>query len=85
MAVGTASRSTRPRRPVSSRRYPIAPVTDPGTRPSPLETLAVSGGNPSASSTGNVTRVPDPTTVLIIPAQTPATAMMAASPIVTAR
>src|SRR6188768_1869652 len=54
----------------------MAPVSDPGTSPSPLDTLAVSGGYPSARSTGKVTSVPEPTIALIIPAHTPATTMM---------
>ena len=54
----------------------MAPVSDPGTSPSPFDTLAVSGGYPSARSTGKVTSVPEPTIVLIIPAHTPATTMM---------
>ena len=38
-----------------------------------LDTLAVTGGRPMASSTGKVISVPEPTTVLIVPAATPAT------------
>ncbi len=34
-----------------------------------LVTFAVTGGSPTPSSAGNVTSVPDPTTVLIAPAQ----------------
>src|SRR3954449_428258 len=52
----------------------IAPVRLPGTRPSELLTVAVTGGRPTASSTGNVTRVPEPTTALIPPATNPAAA-----------
>ena len=37
-----------------------------------LETLAVTGGTPNASRVGNVINVPDPTTVLMVPAATPA-------------
>ena len=44
----------------------------PGTSPMLLETLAVTGGTPKASSVGNVIKVPEPTTVLIVPAATPA-------------
>lgn len=40
-----------------------------------FDVVAVTGGKPSATSTGKVTSVPDPTTVLINPAQTPASAM----------
>ncbi len=48
-------------------------------RPSALETVAVTGGSPVASSTGKVIRVPEPTTLLMAPAPTPAvnTAAMA--------
>jgi len=37
-----------------------------------LETFAVTGGYPNASSVGNVISVPLPTTVLIVPAAMPA-------------
>ena len=40
----------------------------PGARPTVLETLAITGGTPSASRVGNVISVPEPTTVLISPA-----------------
>src|SRR6185503_10678520 len=43
-----------------------------------FDVVAVTGGYPSATRTGNVTSVPEPTTVLIRPAQTPARAMIAA-------
>ena len=36
-------RSTRALWPASSRRYPIAPETEPGTRPIVFDTLAVTG------------------------------------------
>src|SRR3954453_3474957 len=52
----------------------MAPVRLPGTRPRELETVAVTGGRPTASSTGKVTRVPDPTTALMPPAANPAAA-----------
>src|SRR3954465_4350004 len=52
----------------------MAPVRLPGTRPRELETVAVTGGRPTASSTGKVTRVPEPTTALIPPAANPAAA-----------
>ncbi len=45
---------------------------EPGISPSALDTVAVTGGRPVASSTGKVIRVPDPTMVLIVPAQAPA-------------
>ena len=44
-----------------------------------LETLAVTGGTPNASSVGNVISVPDPTTVLIVPAASPASPISSAS------
>src|SRR3954451_15228054 len=44
-----------------------------------LETLAVTGGTPNASRVGNVISVPDPTTVLIVPAASPARPMATAS------
>src|SRR5919206_542383 len=50
----------------------MAPVRLPATRPSELLTVAVTGGRPTASSTGKVTRVPEPTTALIEPATRPA-------------
>lgn len=50
----------------------MAPLMDPGIRPSALDTVAVTGGSPVASRTGNVISVPDPTMVLIVPAPTPA-------------
>ena len=54
--------------PSSSRRYPQVPEALPGTRPIAFDMVAVTGGNPNATSVGNVTRVPDPTTALIVPA-----------------
>ena len=48
-----------------------APESDPGASPTVLETLAITGGTPSASSVGNVISVPEPTTVLIKPASPP--------------
>ncbi len=50
----------------------MAPLIEPGTRPRVLDTLAVTGGRPVASSTGKVIRVPEPTMVLIVPAPMPA-------------
>ena len=61
----------------SSRRQPNTPDTPAATRPMALEICAVTGGNPRATSTGKVTRVPEPTTVLIVPAQNPASRMTA--------
>src|SRR5829696_7908561 len=51
----------------------------PGTRPTVLLTLAVTGGTPNANRVGNVINVPDPTTVLMVPAATPARAISRAS------
>ncbi|CAM5699783.1 hypothetical protein SGRIM128S_08571 [Streptomyces griseomycini] len=50
----------------------MAPLMEPGIRPSALETVAVTGGRPVASRTGKAIRVPEPTIVLIVPAPTPA-------------
>src|SRR6478609_3430140 len=44
-----------------------------------LETLAVTGGTPNARRVGNVISVPDPTTVLMVPAASPARPMAIAS------
>src|SRR5689334_9616807 len=44
-----------------------------------FETLAVTGGTPSASSVGKVISVPEPTTALIMPAPTPAASTASAS------
>src|SRR5689334_4698861 len=49
-----------------------------------LETFAVTGGTPSASRVGNVTSVPDPTTVLISPAAAPAASRASSSSQLTA-
>ena len=51
------------------------PDSDPGTSPIVFDTLAVTGGMPNASRVGNVISVPDPTTVLMVPAATPASRM----------
>src|SRR5687768_18576235 len=51
----------------------------PGTSPTVLLTLAVTGGTPNARRVGNVINVPDPTTVLMVPAATPARATSTAS------
>src|SRR5690606_10406362 len=47
-------------------------VTDAGTRPTVLETFAVTGGTPSARRTGKVMSVPAPATTLMMPARMPA-------------
>src|ERR1700712_4129244 len=52
----------------------MAPVRLPGTRPRALEMEAVTGARPTASSTGKVTSVPEPTTALMDPAASPASA-----------
>jgi hypothetical protein len=54
-------------------------VADPVIRPMAFDVVAVTGGYPSATRTGNVTSVPEPTTALISPAHSPARAMIAAS------
>src|SRR5262245_17325164 len=51
----------------------------PGTRPTLLLTLASTGGYPKPISVGNVMSVPEPTTVLIVPAAMPAPKMARAS------
>src|SRR3954454_7950376 len=73
------SRRSRERWPVSSGRMARAPEADPGTRPTLLDTLAVTGAYPRASSTGKVISVPEPTTVLIVPAASPAASTRRAS------
>ena len=50
-----------------------------------LETLATSGEKPTASSTGNVISVPLPTTVLMVPAATPASTTATTSSALTPR
>ncbi len=50
----------------------MAPLMEPGIRPRALDTVAVTGGRPVASSTGKVINVPEPTMVLIVPAPIPA-------------
>src|SRR5918911_2008147 len=52
----------------------MEPLRLPGTRPRELLTVAVTGGGPTASSTGRVTSVPEPTTGLMAPAAVPAAA-----------
>ncbi|GMA84920.1 hypothetical protein GCM10025868_01700 [Angustibacter aerolatus] len=44
-----------------------------------FDTFAVTGGTPRASSTGNVTSVPDPTSEFIAPAVAPASATASSS------
>src|SRR4051794_10129972 len=51
------------------------PLSAPGTRPTLLLTLASTGGYPSPISVGKVISVPEPTTVLMVPAATPAPKM----------
>src|SRR5215471_5738703 len=48
------------------------PLSAPGTRPTLLLTFASTGGYPSPISVGKVISVPEPTTVLMVPAATPA-------------
>lgn len=52
--------------------YARAPLIEPGARPTVLETLATTGGKPSATSVGNVMSDPDPATVFTTPAARPA-------------
>ena len=55
----------------------------PGTRPTAFDMVATTGGYPKASRVGKVTRVPEPTTVLIVPAAIPARKMQIASKMLT--
>src|SRR5664279_4418096 len=48
-----------------------------------LDMVAVTGGKPKAMRVGNVISVPDPTTVLIVPAPTPARKMAMISTVLT--
>src|SRR5699024_5161476 len=57
----------------------MVPLMPPKTRPTELEMLALTAGTPSARRVGKVTRVPDPTTVLIPPAHTAASTTTAIS------
>jgi alcohol dehydrogenase len=50
-----------------------------------FETFALTGAYPNASNTGNVINVPLPTTVLIVPAASPAIAIARTSPMLTPR
>ena len=52
----------------------------PGVRPILFDTLARTGGYPSAKSTGKVTSEPPPATALTIPATMPVRKMMKAVP-----
>src|SRR5689334_6890795 len=61
--------------PRSSRRYPQVPDTPPATKPTAFDIVEVTGGYPSATSVGNVMRVPEPTSAVMAPAPTPARAM----------
>src|SRR3954471_16329732 len=63
----------------------MAPDSDPGASPIVFDTLAVTGGMPNARRVGNVISVPDPTTVLMVPAATPASRMATISPKLTGR
>src|SRR4029079_17475152 len=53
----------------------MSPDSDPGASRIVFETLAVTGGMPNARRVGNVISVPDPTTVLMVPAAIPASRM----------
>ena len=57
----------------------MTPLTDPGTSPTVLLTLATTAGKPNASRVGKVMSEPDPTTVLIVPAANPAPVIARAS------
>src|SRR5690625_6433634 len=57
---------------LSSRRYPQVPEKPAATKPMAFDIWAVTGGNPTDTSTGKVTSVPEPTTELMVPAQNPA-------------
>src|ERR1700712_3385733 len=57
----------------------MAPESDPGASPTVLDTLATTGGTPNARRVGNVINVPDPTTVLIVPAAMPESSRAAPS------
>src|ERR1700754_4054264 len=63
----------------------MEPDSEPGTSPTVLETFAVTGGTPSARRVGKVISVPDPTTVLMVPAAIPASRIAAISRPVTGR
>jgi hypothetical protein len=53
----------------------MAPLNEPGTKPTVLLTFATTGVYPNASRVGKVISDPDPTIVLIVPATSPAPAM----------
>ena len=61
------------------RRYATAPLSEPGTSPTVLLTLATTGENPNASRVGKVMSDPEPTMVLIVPATSPTPVMARAS------
>src|SRR6185312_5574714 len=61
--------------PRSSRRYPHVPEMPPAIRPMALLTTAMTGATPRAIRMGKVTSVPEPTTVLMVPAQRPPSRM----------
>src|SRR5699024_12172273 len=48
-----------------------SPKNPLATKPMALETTALNGAEPNATSMGKVTNVPEPTTVLIVPAHSP--------------
>src|SRR5699024_11541892 len=56
---------------LSSRRYPQVPEKPAATKPMAFDIWAVTGGNPTDTSTGKVTSVPEPTTELMVPAKNP--------------
>lgn len=56
---------------------------EPKTSPRELETVAVTGGRPVATSTGKVISVPEPTMVLMVPAPMPAAKTASISQMVT--
>src|SRR5690606_42151339 len=51
----------------------------PEISPMAFDVVAVTGGEPTVTSNGNVTNVPDPTTVLMVPAHRPAMKIKTAS------
>src|SRR5262249_12403412 len=72
-----------PRWPASSSRYPKTLLTLPGTKPTLLETLATTGGEPKASSGGDVISDPEPTTAFIAPGASAAGRIGTNSPLAT--
>src|SRR5664279_2523838 len=57
----------------------MAPLSDPGTSPTVFETFATTPGYPNARSVGKVMSEPEPTTVLMVPAASPAARIAIAS------